>query len=164
MRALWEIHWYNTDSSLRVGERTVFQFCGPDVEPKPGYDLCFEDAVAPEEDVGDEYRLATVAAIEHRKFGALDEVDTSRFGEYTFRFSDGRWVTIDTEQAHGVVLAASPDFTIDRSDPDWTTFMERWDHHNGWDLDVILSDVVVSSAEAMQALLDASQGRKLQAS
>ncbi|WP_205328202.1 hypothetical protein [Glycomyces sp. YM15] len=157
VRALWEIIWYNSDWPLKVGERDVFPFLRGDAGRKPGYDLCFGHDLMCDND----YRWATVEAVEHPKFGAIDEVDTGEFGEYTFRFRDGRWVAIDTEQSHGVVLASSPDFTIDKSDPDWDTYMGSWDRHSGWDLDVTLTDLVVSNHAEMRAHLDAlrAQGR-----
>lgn len=159
MRALWRIWWYNTDRSLEIGERSVFRFCGPEVALKPGYDLCFEDELVCEEDAEDDFRRATVEAIEHPAFGALDEVDTRTFGEYTFRFADGRWATIDTEQAQGVVLAASPDFAIDTSGPGWGVFRGAWDQYADWDLDVVLADVVESSYGELQAQLKAARRR-----
>lgn len=154
IRALWEIWWFNADRSLRVGERTVFRFCGLEDGLRPGYDLRFEDTLVCEEDAEDDYRRATVEAIGHPEFGAIEEVDTTKFGEYTFRFRDGRWVTIDTEEAQGVVLAASPDFAIDKSDPQWGTFRGEWDYYPDWDLDVVLADVVASDYGEMKARLD----------
>jgi hypothetical protein len=166
LRALWEITWYNTDRSLKVGERSVFRFCGPEVGLRPDYDLWFETNDICGEDAVDDFRRATVESIEHPKFGALDEVDTSKTFSYTFRFRDGRWVTIDVEQSQGVVEAASPDFAIDRSDPGWSRYQghaKTWDRYPDWDLEVVLSDVVVSSFDEMLAEDDARRARRRQA-
>jgi hypothetical protein len=37
----------------------------------------------------------------HHHFGAVAEVDTSAFGQYTFTLADGRWVTIEAEEDLG---------------------------------------------------------------
>jgi hypothetical protein len=163
IRALWEIQWYNSDRSLKVGERSVFRFRGPDFTLRPDYDLWFETNEIAEEDAVDDFRRATVESIEHPKFGALDEVDTSQMFSYTFRFRDGRWVTFDVEQSQGVVEAASPDFAIDRSDPGWSRYDGRtktWDQYADWNLEVVLADVVVSSFTEMLAEYDAQRGKR----
>jgi hypothetical protein len=165
-RALWEINWYNSDRSLKVGERSVFRFCGPDVGLRPDCDLRFETNEICGEDAVDDFRRATVESIEHPEFGALDEVDTSVTFSYTFRFRDGRWVTFDVEQSQGVVEAASPDFAIDRSGPGWSRYEGRvktWDRYADWDLEVVLSDVVVSSFDEMLAEDDARRAQRREA-
>ena len=103
---------------------------------KLGYDLLFANSVGSAWD----YRSATVESIEHATFGPLDEVETLDFGRYTFRFHDGRWVTIEVEQGPGIVNAASPDFPVDVCDPAWA-------RSSGWALDVVLADVVESSRD-----------------
>lgn len=140
IRALWAVGWYNQDWSLKVGERGTFPFFGPDARLKPGYDLQFEYDLDPDDD----YRRATVEAIEHPELGTLDEVDTRAFGQYTYRFRDGRWAVVEAEQGIGVVLSASPDFRIDESVP-------GRDRCQRWDLDVVLSDLAVSSYDVARS-------------
>jgi hypothetical protein len=134
IRALWAPSWHNQDWPLKVGERGTFPFFGPDAQLAPGYDLRFEYDLDPDDD----YRRATVEAIEHPQFGALAEVDTRAFGQYTFLLRDGRWAVVEAEQGVGVVLSASPDFPIGESAP-------GRDRRQRWDLDVVLSDLAVSS-------------------
>ncbi|MGX7669595.1 hypothetical protein [Plantactinospora sp. DSM 117369] len=118
--ALWDPGWYNLDQSLKVGRQDRFAFCHGVVSP--GYDLVFANGLGTNWD----YRSATVELIEHPEFGLLDEVDTTAFGQYTFRLQDGRWITIEAEEGPGAVNAASPDFPVDAADPnrggssDWT--------------------------------------------
>lgn len=150
VRVLWEINWYNLDCSLKVGERAVFSFAEPDVRHRPRYDLQFRYSI--EMDPEDDYHWATVESIEHPRFGTLDEVDTTLNYVYTFRFRDGRWITVDVEQGQGTVRAASPDFVIDRDDPDWSSCQigdKRRDCYYEWDLDVVLADLAVSDYDEL---------------
>jgi hypothetical protein len=150
-RALWEINWYNLDSPLKVGERSVFSFAAPE-RPESGHDLQFRCTI--EMDPEGEYHWATVESIEHPEFGALDEVDTNTAFAYTFRFRDGRWATVEVEQGQGIVRRASPDFAIDRSGPDWESRQiggKRWDCYFKWDLNVVLSDLTESSFDELRA-------------
>jgi hypothetical protein len=154
LRAWWDPRWYNLDQSLRVGRRDTFAFfwsgdltvddprVGFDPHPerlfltKPDYDLVFANTVGSAWD----YRSATVESIEHAGFGPLDEVDTMSFGQYSFRFHNGRWVTIEAEQGLGEVNAASPDFPVDVCDPAWAG-------NSGWALVVMLADVTEASPD-----------------
>ena len=127
LRAWWDPGWYNLDQPLKVGRRDTFAFFSRHLPVRSGYDLVFANAVG-----GDwNYLSATVQAIEHERFGRLDAVDTLHFGEYTFRFHDGRWVTIEAEQDPGHVNSASPEFPQDICDPAWA-------HDSGWALAVTL--------------------------
>jgi hypothetical protein len=128
VRARWDPGWYTRDQSLEVGRRARFAFYPP--EPGGGGELVFGNTVGREWDMWE----ATVEAIEHARLGALHEVDASGFGEYTFRFADGRWVTIEAEQDLGRVNGASPDFPVDRVDRGWADA-------GGWALDVTLAGV-----------------------
>jgi hypothetical protein len=132
--ALWDPGWYNLDQSLKVGRRDRFAF-GYHLEPT-SYDLIFAN------DLGTlwNYQRATVEVIEHAEFGLLDEVDTTAFGQYTFRLQDGRWVTIEAEQELGSVNAASADFPIDACDRVWAS---KW----GWALVVLLSGVTSANRD-----------------
>jgi hypothetical protein len=132
VRALWDPGWYNLDQSLITGGRDTFVFLPDASEQHPGYDLVFANTVGV--DVDWAYREATVSAIEHARWGAVQEVDASRFGEYTFRFVGGRWVTIEAEEGPGSVNAASPDFPVGECDREWATT-------SGWALAVTLVDV-----------------------
>ncbi|MEU5725067.1 hypothetical protein ABZ783_25055 [Micromonospora sp. NPDC047738] len=152
--AWWDPGWYNLDQSLRVGRRDTFAFFWPgdmavddprigfDRHPhrllltKPGYDLVFANSVGRAWD----YRSATVESIEHARFGPLDAVDTTSFGQYTFRLHDGRSVTIEAEETPGAVNAASPDFPVDVCDPAWAG-------NSGWALVVVLADVTEASPD-----------------
>jgi hypothetical protein len=148
LRAWWDPGWYNLDQSLKVGRRDTFAFywgarvsaddprIGFDPHPErlfltlPGYDLVFANSVGRAWD----YRSAIVESIEHARFGPIDEVDTVSFGQYTFRFHDGRWVTIETEQGLGSVNGASEDFPANACDP-------AWPRNSGWALVVVLAEV-----------------------
>lgn len=130
LRAWWDPGWYNLDQPLKVGRRDTFAFFRSQHVTKPGYDVVIANTMGSDWD----YRSATVEAIEHARFGPLDEVDTTQFGQYTFRFHDGRWVTIEAEEGPGCVNAASPDFPADVCD-------RAWADNSGWALTVVLSDV-----------------------
>jgi hypothetical protein len=130
LSAWWNPGWYNTDQSLKVGQRETFWFYGSDLA-RPGYDLHFVNHGG----FGWDYREATVESIEHARFGSVHEVDTRPFGQYTFRFTDGRWITIEAEEDPGTVNAASPGFPVDACDPEWA-------NNSGWALVAVLSDVV----------------------
>ncbi|NUT36526.1 MAG: hypothetical protein HOV79_26020 [Hamadaea sp.] len=154
VRAWWSPGWYNLDKPLKAGERDIYGFYrsgdpaghGPlpvfDPHPekvfrtKPGFDLLFANSTGRAWD----YRYVTIETIEHARFGPVDEVDTRSFGQYTFRFADGRWVTIEAEQGPGNVNAASPDFPVGDCDPAWAD-------EEGWALVVTLSDIVQASHE-----------------
>jgi hypothetical protein len=141
LRAWWDPGWYNLDQSLKVGQHDTFAFCWPSTIAKPGYDLVFANSTGIDWD----YRSATVESVEHARFGSLDEVDTTRFGQYTFRFHDGRWVTIEAEQDLGLVNHASPDFPVEACD-------RAWADTSGWALAVVLSDVTRTSWRAVNDL------------
>jgi hypothetical protein len=130
MRGLWDPGWYNLDQPLKVGRRDTFAFLRRDRSARAGYDLVFANTVGG----GWDYRDATVEAIEHARFGPLDEVETVRFAEYTFRFHDGRWVTVEAEESVGRVNAASEGFPADECDPAWA-------YNSGWALVVTLTGV-----------------------
>jgi hypothetical protein len=134
LRAWWDPGWYNLDQPLQVGRRDSFAFFRRELLTKPGYDLVFANTVGSDW----EYRSATVESIHHLRFGALTGVDTTRFGQYTFRLHDGRWVTIEAEEGPGRVNAASPDFPVGVCD-------RAWAESSGWALAVVLSDVRRSS-------------------
>jgi hypothetical protein len=129
----WDPGWYNLDQPLKAGRRDTFAFLRAGRGARPGYDLVFANTVGGD---WDDY-TATVVSIEHAGFGALDEVDTVRFGEYTFRFRDGRWVSIEAEQGPGHVNAASPGFPVGSCDPAWADT-------SGWALTVTLADVAAT--------------------
>ncbi len=131
--AWWDPGWYNLDQPVKAGQRSLFAFYRPE-RAKPGHDLVFAN------NVGTDwiYRTATVVSIEHARFGPVDEVDTRPFGQYTFRFADGGWVTIETEEALGAVDAASPGFPVDDCD-------RAWAGTSGWALTVTLTDVVTAA-------------------
>jgi len=126
-RALWDPGWYNLDQSLKVGQRAELTFLDEDLAADRGYDLVFANTVGGRW----HHRWATVEGIEHAWFGAVDEVDTSEFGQYTFRFADGRWVAIEAEQEPGGVNAASTGFPVDECD-------RAWADTSGWALAVTL--------------------------
>ncbi|GIF63304.1 hypothetical protein Ais01nite_13390 [Asanoa ishikariensis] len=148
LRAWWDPQWYNCDAHLRVGDRDTFAFywdedvavddarIGFDPHPerlfrtRPGFDLVFANSVGR----AWHYQRATVESIEHATFGPLNEVDTAGFGEYHFRFHDGRWVTLEAEQGPGAVNGTSEGFPVEAIDPDWI-------HTSGWALVVVLADV-----------------------
>ncbi|MFI1996966.1 hypothetical protein [Actinoplanes sp. NPDC020271] len=73
-------------------------------------------------------------SIEHEYFGAVVEVDTRPFGQYTFTLADGQWVTIEAEEGLGTVNGASPGFPVADCDPAWA-------HDDGWALVVTLSAI-----------------------
>ncbi|MBD7918775.1 hypothetical protein H9657_10880 [Cellulomonas sp. Sa3CUA2] len=126
--ASWKPGWYNLDQTLVVGRSSAFAFSLPGPQAGPGHELAFATS-------GEwKYWKATVVAVENARFGPVREVDTMRFGMYTFRFEDGRWVTIETEQWIGALLDASPGFPVD-------DFDEEWANTGGWDLRVTLTDV-----------------------
>jgi hypothetical protein len=83
-----------------------------------------------------------VDSINHRRFGAVVEVDARPFGQYTFTFGDDRWVTIEAEEGPGNVNDASRGFPVDDCDPAWAS-------KSGWALTVMFSDVV-AAAPAVQ--------------
>jgi hypothetical protein len=130
LRACWDPGWYNLDQPLKVGRRDTLAFVRRYLSAKPEYDLVFANTVGSDWD----YRSATVKSIEHARFGPLDEIDTTAFGQYSFRFPDGQWVTIEAEQSLGLVTAASPGFPVDACNPAWA-------HNSGWALVVMLVDV-----------------------
>lgn len=130
LSAVWKPGWYNLDHSLAVGRRDAFAFPLPG--PGAEHELVFVNTVGTYSEWT--YWVATVVAIEHARFGPVDEVDTRPFGQYTFRFTDGRWVTIEAEEGPGHVNAASPDFPVDDCDKEWA-------HTGGWALQVTLADV-----------------------
>jgi hypothetical protein len=129
-RARWEPDWFNHDWSLRTGWRSVFGFHRPHLLTMPGYDLVFYNTMCEDCD----YRWATVESIEHADYGALIEVDTWPFGQYTFTFADGRWATIEAEEGPGIVNAASADLAEALARPGAGGY-------EGWSLDVTLSDL-----------------------
>jgi hypothetical protein len=63
------------------------------------------------------------------------EVDARPFGQYTFTFGDGRWVTIEAEEDPGHVNDASRGFPVGDCDPAWAGRAD-------WALTVVFSDVV----------------------
>ncbi|MBM2618412.1 hypothetical protein JIG36_22895 [Actinoplanes sp. LDG1-06] len=132
VRARWSPGWYNLDQSLKVGDRGTFAFLRD--LPPPGYDVMLANSVGTPTHHWN-YWLATVESVHHSHFGALTEVDTRPFGQYTFTLTDGRWVTIEAEEGPGHVNAASPGFPRADCDPAWADT-------DGWALDVILTDVV----------------------
>jgi hypothetical protein len=136
LRAWWDPGWYNLDQSLQAGRRDKLAFFRRELLTQPGYDLVFANTVGSDW----EYRSATVESIEHARFGILNEVDTTRFGQYTFRFRDGQWVNIEGEEGPGRVNAASPDFPVDACNPAWAG-------NSGWSLAVVLSDVTRPSMD-----------------
>jgi hypothetical protein len=150
LKAWWDPGWYNLDQPLKVGQRDTYAFFlgegmaveGFDPHPerlyrtKPGYDLVFANTVGSAWD----YRSAIVESIEHDAFGPLDAVETLDFGQYTFRFHDGRWVTIEAEQGPGSVNAASSGFPSDACDPAWA-------NTSGWALTVVLADVTKARSQ-----------------
>jgi hypothetical protein len=136
LRAWWDPGWYNLDQSLKLGERARFAFVPGKALPSSGFDLVFAHTLGG----GRELRSATVDDIEHARFGRVEEVDTSQFGQYTFRFVAGWWVTIETEEAVGHLNAVS-------SDPPVTHFDREWAYTSGWALAVTLSDVDEPSYE-----------------
>ena len=130
--ARWDPGWYNLDQSLKAGHRGLFAFFRPE-GAKPGHDLTFANAVGTDWD----YRTATVVSIEHARFGPVEEVDTTSFGQYTFRFTDGCWVTVEAEEAPGAINAASPGFPADACD-------RAGAETSGWALSVTLTDVATT--------------------
>ncbi|HEX2144556.1 MAG TPA: hypothetical protein VHG10_08610, partial [Glycomyces sp.] len=78
--------------------------------------------------------------IEHARFGQLTEVDTGKFSDYTFRFQDGQWATIESEQELGRLNASSPGLLVNGHDPGNAGA-------DGWDLTVTLADVRQSSID-----------------
>lgn len=126
--ASWKTGWYNLDQSMTVGRRDAFAFSLPGPGAGPEHDLTFA-TWSPWE-----YWVATVVSIEHARFGSVLDVDTAPFGQYTFRFADGTWVTVEAEERLANVNAASPDFPVDECDVAWA-------HTGGWDLHVTLADV-----------------------
>lgn len=131
LTAWWAPNWYNLDASLKVGARATYGFKRAADSPEPGYDLTFSDASLENWD----YRTVTVESIEHATFGSVSEIDARAFGQYTFRFTDGRWVKIEAEQGVGDVNAASDGFPVEACERVWATT-------SGWALVVTLSDVV----------------------
>ncbi|GAB3644975.1 hypothetical protein GCM10028833_03200 [Glycomyces tarimensis] len=134
LRAWWDPGWYALDQPLKVGRHDTFAFYRRGLPARPGYDRVFANNVGSAWD----YRSATVVSIEHARFGPLDEVDTAQFGQYTFRFSDGRWVTVEAEERLGDVEAASADFPVDVCE-------RAWAEHSGWALAVALADITTAS-------------------
>ncbi|MEV4517712.1 hypothetical protein AB0K00_53235 [Dactylosporangium sp. NPDC049525] len=130
VRARWNPGWYNLDQSLKVGNRATFGFSR--AKPPADYDVVLaHDMGAPRCDWNS--WSATVESIEHDRLGVVAEVDTRPFGQYTFTFGDGRWVTIEAEESPGHVDDASPGFPIDDCDPAWAG-------NSGWALTVVFSD------------------------
>lgn len=127
VRALWNPGWYNLDTWLKVGREAVHPFS---TEVPQGLDVAFHNGLGH----AFYYGSATVEAIEHAHFGAVAEVDTRPFGQYTFTFGDGRWVTIEAEESLGNVNRASPGFPVGECDPGWA-------ENDGWALVVTLSDI-----------------------
>lgn len=136
LRAWWDPGWYNLDQSLTLGRRDRFAFVPGKALPDNGFDLVFAGTLGTDW----EYRSATVEAIEHARFGPVEAVDTTQFGQYTFRFAAGWWVTIEAEQDPGHVNAISPDPPVADIDREWA-------HTSGWALAVTLSDVDEPSHE-----------------
>ena len=132
LSAWWDPGWYNLDQPLKAGQRGLFAFFRT-AQAKPGYDLSFANTLGTDWD----YRTATVVSIEHARFGPVDEVDTKPFGEYTFRFADGRWVTVEAEEAPGAVNAASPGFPTADCTRDWA-------ETSGWALSATLTNVATT--------------------
>lgn len=130
LSASWKPEWYNLDQSMAVGRRHPFAFAPPGLEAVAEQELVFAATTQPPST----FWVATVVAIEHARFGPVDEVDTRPFGEYLFRFGDGRWVAIETEEGLGRVNSASPDFPAGECD-------EEWAYTGGWALHVTLTDV-----------------------
>lgn len=132
VRGWWDPGWYNLDQSVKVGQRDTFAFLR--AAPPPGYDVVLANDVGTPGYTWDHWS-ATVESMEHHHFGVVVEVDARPFGQYTFTFGDGRWVTIEAEEGPGHVNDASRDFPVGDCDPAWAG-------NAGWALTVVFSDVV----------------------
>lgn len=132
IRARWAPGWYNLDASLKVGRQSTFAFSR--LAPR-GFDAGFLNGMLRPDSFY--YASAVVEAIEHGRFGALTEVDTRPFGQYTFTRADGGWVTIEAEENLGHVNASSPGFPVTDCDPAWAD-----DDNDGWALTVVLSGFI----------------------
>jgi hypothetical protein len=145
VRAWWDPGWYNLDQSLKVGRRATFGFLR--AAPPSDHDVVLaNDLGTPGYDW--DYWSATVESIDHHRFGAVVELDARPFGQYTFTFDDGRWVTIEAEEGPGHINDASPGFPVDDCDPAWAS-------NSGWALTVVFSDVVRMSDSAAVRLPEA---------
>lgn len=126
--ASWQPRWYNLDQTLLVGRPSAFAFSLPGPAAGPERELTF--AYRPEST----HWRATVVSIENARFGPVREVITTSFGEYTFRFEDGRWAVIEAEEWLCALNSASPDFPVEE-------YEEGWGQMGGWDMRVTLTDV-----------------------